>query len=125
MTNEVKLGRVAGLNVSAVPSAFIGLALLWVALSAVGVWLLGMSLGKAILGGLIAVGVHVFSELLHQLGHAWGARRTGHPMVGIRLWGVLSASVYPADEPALPAPVHITRALGGPEASLVVSVIAG
>jgi hypothetical protein len=102
-----------------------GLALLWAVLSVVGMWLLGMTVGKAILGGLIGVGLHVLGGLLHQMGHAWAARRTGHPMTGIRLWSVLEASVYPPDEPALPPSVHIRRALGGPEGSLVVSVVAG
>jgi hypothetical protein len=45
-------------------------------------------------------------------------------MVGVRFWGLLSTSLYPADEPALPADIHIRRALGGPITSLVCSVVA-
>src|SRR4051812_25626742 len=82
MPSEVKLGRLAGLSVSAVPSAFVGMVLLWIVLSAAGVWLLGIPPGKAIVGGLMAVGLHAFSGMMHQLGHAWGATRTGHPMTG-------------------------------------------
>jgi hypothetical protein len=45
-------------------------------------------------------------------------------MIGIRLWWLLSASVYPSDEGSLSAAVHIQRALGGPVASLLLTVIA-
>ncbi len=44
-------------------------------------------------------------------------------MTGIRLWLIFGASEYPADEPDLPASAHISRALGGPMISLVVSVV--
>ena len=53
------------------------------------------------------------------------ARSTGYPMTGLRFWTVLSASVYPADEPALPARVHLRRALGGPLASALLTVALG
>lgn len=39
--------------------------------------------------------------------------------------GLLAASRYPSDEPELPAEIHIRRALGGPIASLVVSLLSG
>jgi hypothetical protein len=47
-------------------------------------------------------------------------------MTGIRLgkWALLGTSLYPADEQALPAAVHIRRALGGPIGSLLVSLVA-
>ena len=122
MQNEIKLGRLGGLNLSTMPSAIIGSILLWALLTGVGVWLLGLMVGKALIGGLIALVLHWGSEIFHQFGHAWAARRTGHPMVGIRLWGVLSASVYPTDEPPLPGSVHVRRALGGPEFSLLASL---
>jgi hypothetical protein len=99
--------------------------LLWIVLSGIGVWLLSFPPATAIIGGLIGVFLHWLGEILHQLGHARAARRAGNPMTGIRLWWLLSASVYPPDEPPLPAEVHISRALGGPLASLVVSVVAG
>ena len=44
--------------------------------------------------------------------------------VGINLWGPLSSSIYPADEPPLPRSVHIRRALGGPLASLLLTLFA-
>ncbi len=125
MQNEIKLGKPAGLNLSMMPSVIISVILLWLVLSGIGVWLIGLPAGKALIGGLAAVALHWLSGFVHQLGHAWAARRSGHPMVGVRLWGLLGASVYPPDEPALPASVHIRRALGGPQFSLLLSLVAG
>src|SRR5258706_526147 len=78
-------------------------------------------------GGLLAVALHWLSEIVHHLGHAIAARRTGYPMSGIRLGflGVLTSSVYPRDEPELPPALHIQRALGGPLASLAIGLVAG
>ena len=78
-----------------------------------------------IVGGLIATLMHLTATLWHQLGHAIAARRTGHPMMGVRLWLLLGASVYPHDEGDLPAAVHIQRALGGPIANLVLTILVG
>ena len=122
---EYKLGRLAGLSLSARPSAVAGTIVLWAILVAIGAGPLGLLVGTAIVAGLAAVALHWASELLHQLGHAWAARRVGYPMFGVRAWGVLSASVYPPDEPALPGRIHIRRALGGPFASLLVTLVAG
>jgi hypothetical protein len=79
-----------------------------------------------LLGGLIVVILHWFSETVHQFGHAWAARRTRYPMTGIRFGtrAVLATSLYPPDEPPLPAMVHIRRALGGPIFSAWLSSIA-
>jgi len=46
-------------------------------------------------------------------------------MQGIRYYWVLAASRYPKDEPELPAQIHIQRALGGPIASALFTVIWG
>jgi hypothetical protein len=120
-----KLGRMAGLELSARSSALAGSVLLWAIFSAIGIGLLNASFAVALVASLIAVALHWVSEILHNLGHAWAARRTGYPMIGVQLWGILSMSVYPVDEPALPARVHIQRALGGPFGSLLVTVAAG
>jgi hypothetical protein len=73
------------------------------------------------------VGLHLVANLGHHFGHAWAAARTGYPMSGVLLgkWGLLGTSLYPTSEPALPARIHIRRALGGPLASLGLSLIAG
>jgi hypothetical protein len=121
--NEIKLGRFAGLELCAIPSAMVGSIVLWVVLSGVAIWL-GLSPLNVVIGGVMAVMLHWGCEFVHQLGHAWAARRVGYPMTGIRFWGVLSTSLYPPDEPPLPAALHIRRALGGPMASLLLSVAA-
>jgi hypothetical protein len=121
--NEIKLGQVASLKLSAIPSAVVGSMVLWVGLSGVAIVLLRLSLVSAVIGGLVAVALHWTFEVVHQFGHAWAARRMGYPMTGIRFWGVLSTSLYPPDEVSLPAAIHIRRALGGPAASLLSSAV--
>jgi hypothetical protein len=124
MAHAYQLGRIASLRLTADWSAIIGSLLLWVLLSGSAALGLGVSPAAAVVGGLVAVLLHWASDIVHQLGHARAARTTGHPMIGIRLWWVLSASIYPSDEGSLPAAVHIRRALGGPVASLLLTVIA-
>ncbi len=114
MRTSLRLGTLASLSLSASPSALLGSIVLWLALTGIAIGLLHFTTGEAIVAALAAVALHWFSETIHQLGHARAARRAGYPMVGIRYWGLLSMSIYPPDEPALPADVHIQRALGGP-----------
>lgn len=118
-----ELGRIAGLRITAKPSAIVGSLLLWATLAAIGA-ALGLAPATALAAGLAATALHWLSSLAHHLGHSWAARRTGYPMIGVRLWGVLGSSIYPRDEPALPAAVHMRRALGGPLASLLLTLVA-
>ncbi len=120
---EYQLGEIAGLRLSATSPALVGSLILWVALSVVGVLLLSLPAIDAIVAGLVAVAVHWVDDIAHQLGHSWAARRTGYPMTRLRLgmWGLFSTSLYPHDEPPLPAAIHIQRALGGPLASLLLT----
>jgi Zn-dependent protease len=120
----MSLGRLAGLQVTARPSAIVAAVAMAAGLSALAMFGLRLPAGQAIAAGLLAAALHWASEITHQLGHAWAARRTGYPMTGIRFWGPLGASVYPADEPELPARIHIRRALGGPLISLGVTLVA-
>ncbi|HYO50074.1 MAG TPA: hypothetical protein VEW94_09515, partial [Chloroflexia bacterium] len=122
-SNDISLGRIAGLSLSVAPSAWIGSLVLWVLLVAVGLLLLKLSLVEVVLLSLAGVLLHWISDVIHQFGHAWAARQTGHPMVGIRLWWLLTSSVYPPDEPQLPRSVHTRRALGGPITSLRVGAL--
>ncbi len=122
---ETMLGTLAGLRVTARRSALIGSIVLYVIV--IGLMMaFNIPIGSALLGGAIVVILHWFTEFVHQLGHAWAARRAGYPMIGIRCgtFGVLATSLYPPDEPALPAKVHLRRALGGPIFSAWLSVIA-
>ncbi len=122
---ETTLGTLAGLRVTARRSALIGSIVLYVIV--IGLMLaFNIPVGSALLGAVIVVALHWLSELVHQLGHAWAARRTGYPMIGIRCgtFGILGTSLYPPDEPPLPARVHLRRALGGPIFSAWLSAIA-
>jgi hypothetical protein len=121
---EYPLGTFGGLRLSASPSAVVGLLVLAAVLTLVGLLLLDLAAAQAVLFGLLGTLLHFLSELAHQFGHAWAARRTGYPMTGVRFWTIFGASLYPADEPALPAAVHIRRALGGPPVSLLLAVLA-
>ena len=121
---EYRIGRLAGLVLTAMSSVVSSSIALWAVLAALAALILQMPAGTAVLMGLAALILHWFSEFVHQLGHAVAARRTGHPMTGIRFWGLLSTALYPNDEPPLPADVHIRRALGGPIASLILSFFA-
>lgn len=118
------LGRIAGLNLTFSYTAIGGIFVMWVVFAGAGHYLFRAEFGPALLGGLIASMLHTCSEIFHQLGHAAAAGATGHPMTGIKLWWMLGSSVYPSDEPQLAATVHIRRALGGPSASALLTLLA-
>jgi hypothetical protein len=121
--SRIRLGRLGGLSLSADLSAVLVSLLMWVLFSAVVLFALNRSLLVAIVSGLIAVLLHWVAVVWHQLGHARAAHSTGHPMVGINMWGPLSSSLYPDDEGPLPRAIHVRRALGGPIASCVLSIV--
>jgi hypothetical protein len=91
----------------------------WIAATALSIWLLQLRFLQATLTGLLICLLHWVAVFTHHLGHALAARGVGAPMVGVRLWGWLGESLYPPDEPALPASAHIRRALGGPLVSVL------
>jgi hypothetical protein len=115
----IQLGKVAGLKITAYRTAFYGFAILWAVVVVAAMLLLEAPPGEALIGGLILTMLHYFSELWHQLGHAWAARWVGYPMIGVRYWWILGQSIYPNNEPELPGSTHIRRALGGPAASFL------
>lgn len=122
---SIDVGKIAGLRVTAFPNALMGFVGMWIILAVIAMVLPLLPPAHAIAGALIATLLHFFSEFWHQLGHAWAARRVGYPMIGVRFWWILGASIYPKDEPELPGSVHIRRALGGPIASFFLTVVAG
>lgn len=124
MTDPITLGQIAGLRLSARPSAIFGSLLLWGLFSALG-WALFAQPGVALLFGLACTVLHWLSDLVHHLGHARAARQTGYPMIGVRAWFIFGQSLYPQDEPPLPGRIHIRRALGGPIASILLGCLAG
>lgn len=125
MNKKYLLGKLFGLEFGFYGSAVIATLLLWLILSLGAWWLLELTIGTAVFVGFMATLLHWIGEIAHQLGHAWVARRVGYPMRGIRLWWVLSAGLYPRDEPPLPARIHIRRALGGPPTSLLLGLVGG
>ena len=122
---NIRLGKLAGLEFTAGPSAIAGSLALWAILGGLGYFWLRLTPGQAVVGGLLGAALHWLGEVVHQLGHGWAARLTGHPMQGVRFWTVLGFSIYPAGEGELPGPVHVRRALGGPFVSLIASLVAG
>jgi hypothetical protein len=124
MADAFRLGQIADLKLSARPSAIPGSLLLWALFFVLG-WAVFASPTRALTFGLLCAIFHWLSELVHNLGHAWSARRTGYPMNGVRFWFIFAQSLYPADEPALPGRIHIRRALGGPATSLLLGCLTG
>lgn len=127
MNKEFKVGKLLGLSLSIVPSFFLGSVFLWLVFAAVALWVLQLPLAQAVIGGLIATLFYWVSYLVHHLGHAYAAHRTGYPMSGIRVgnYFIFGTSLYPQDEGALPAAVHIRRALGGPAGSFLFALVSG
>ena len=118
-------GEMDGLHLQIEKSAWVSFSAMWVILSVIGKIRLRWTWPLAVLFGLAATLLHLISEIWHQLGHAQAAGLTGFPMRAIRLWGLLSTSVYPENEPSLSADIHLQRALGGPIASTGLSLVAG
>lgn len=125
MNKSTSLGTYFGLQFSVLPSAVLAAGGLWIILAGVGFWGLDLPFWQAVGGGLVAVLLHGVGEVWHQFGHALAARRVGYPMQGIEFWWIFGRSVYPANEPELPARVHVHRALGGAPASLILTLVAG
>jgi hypothetical protein len=124
--SNFKMGRLFGLQLSVTPLALVGTLILWLAVALLARWLLDLPLVQAVAMGFVGALLWWLSDVFHHLGHAYAARTTGYPMVGIEFgqFAVFCRSVYPPDEPELPAQVHIRRALGGPIASFVLGVVA-
>lgn len=125
MAQRYNLGRIGKLNITAGPSAGVGFLILWPLFSLLGLKLFRLRPGAALAGGFLAAMLHFASELLHQFGHARAAERTGYPMEGVNLWGVLGTSIYPTDEPELSPEIHVERALGGPRTSAALAAAGG
>lgn len=125
---QFRLGTVAGTEIVVLPIALVVSLILWIIFAIIAFTFLNLSLGLAIVLGLMVMLLHWGSELMHHLGHVFAARRTGHPMQAIKIGGIqgyLALSSYPADEPALPDSIHVRRAVGGPIASFAFLVVFG
>jgi hypothetical protein len=125
VNKKFSLGQMAGLWVYARMNVFLGMLVLWGVFSAVVYFVLAFTPMASLAMGLAGVFLHYAFEFWHQYCHAWAARHTGYPMDGLLYTMMFAVSLYPKDEPALPAEVHIRRALGGPIGSLALGVFGG
>jgi hypothetical protein len=118
--------HVYGLELVLTAPMLTGSLALWAVFGLLATALLSLSPVQTILFGLLAMALHWFSALVHHLGHAWMARRAGHPMRRIQtVFGLLLTSIYPRDEGELPPAIHIRRALGGPIFSAGLALVGG
>lgn len=114
-----------GLTVEITTTALIGSLILLAAFTGTALALFQLSVIEAVIWAVLAVLLYWVSEYVHQYGHYMAGKRVGYPMTGVRLWWVFGASVYPPDEPTLPAALHIQRALGGAPVSIIVGAVFG
>ncbi len=119
------LGTVFEIEIWFTLSSLLLSGVLWLLFITIAVIWLKLSFGTAIVAGFTAVILHWLGDLLHHLGHGWAAQRVGYPMQKVVSWMILFSSRYPKDEPPLQAKIHIRRALGGPTASLFITLISG
>ncbi|MCB8944150.1 MAG: hypothetical protein H6658_10385 [Ardenticatenaceae bacterium] len=125
MNRTIRLGQLAGLKVMMKGNVVVGWLLVWLVFTGGALWGLKLSGGTAVLVALLASILHFLFELWHCLSHSVAARRTGYPMSAIMYRWVLGGTLYPRDEPELPAAVHIKRAIGGPIGSLLLALLLG
>lgn len=123
--NSIKINNVFGLKLIIHPSAIICSILLELFLIFAGIQWLSLTVLDSVVGACVAIVLYWIASLGHHYGHAIAAKRTGYAMSAIRPWMLLGKSLYPKDEPDLPAEIHIQRALGGPVFSLTLSAVAG
>jgi len=125
MSGEIKLGRIGNLTVSAKPSALISTLLVWLLFSAFWDCRAWHIVSQSILGRSDRMRLlHVAADILHQVGPCLGCAANWLPMNRHPNVGPAQRLRVPPDEPALPATVHIRRALGGPMGSLLASILA-
>lgn len=127
---EVKQGmqictvaKIKDFTVTTEPTVPMSLTVLFVLLAFLSSALFDLDTNTALPLAFLAVMLHVVATTLHHVGHMIASRRTGYPMSGIHFNYVLARSLYPRNEPDLPAQVHIHRALGGPMMSTLVAIV--
>jgi len=125
LNKKFSLGQIAGLWVYVRINVFLGVLILWGAFSGLVYFALKLTPMASLAMGLGAVFLHYAFEFWHQYSHAAAAHRTGYPMEGVLYTWVLAMSLYPRNEPELPAEVHIRRAIGGPLGSLALGLFGG
>jgi Zn-dependent protease/CBS domain-containing protein len=122
MNGNIRLGRVGGVEVRINWS--------WLVIFALIVWSLadgvfpsqnpGLSNGVHLAMAIVAALLFFASLLLHELGHAWQARREGLEIDGITLWLFGGVSQFKSRFPSAGAEFRI--AVAGPSVSLILGV---
>ena len=122
---SIHLGKLFGLQIGILPLAFVGTLTLWIVFTVIARSGFNIPFSESLLMGFIATLLHWTFELVHSLGHAYAAKRTGYPMTGITFGtlAIFAITRYPKDEPELPPSIHIRRALGGPIINGLLSII--
>ena len=113
IVQKIPLGTWLGLKITISPFGIISFLLAIPLLAWLAAQLLALTLGEAMIAGVLSAIVMFAFEFVHQWGHAWAAKSVGYPMTGIHWHSWFSSGLYPTDEPPLPPSVHIRRALGG------------
>ena len=123
LSGNISLGRIGGVEVRINWS--------WLVIFALIVWTLadgvfpstnpGLSGNTHLAMAIVAALLFVVSILLHELGHAWVARREGLEVDGITLWLFGGVSQFKGGFPSAGAEFRI--AIAGPLVSLVLGVV--
>lgn len=119
----IEIIRRPSMRVNARADAIYSFLIVWLLLALSARQFLDYGWGGALLAGLLATVIHWLSEVWHHLGHWLAGKRLGYPMNGLTFVYAFALGRYPKDEPALPAEIHIQRALGGPIASLLLAAL--
>jgi hypothetical protein len=119
----IVIGPVFGLRTTLMPLFWLSYLVLAALAACLALVLVHLTLGMAILAGVLSALLFLVCEWLHQFGHSLAARQVGHPMIGIHFFNLFSAGEYPSDERPLPPRVHIRRALGGFWVNIVIGLL--
>ncbi|MCA9915306.1 MAG: hypothetical protein KC496_18260, partial [Anaerolineae bacterium] len=72
---------------------------------------------------MAAAAFHFVLQAIHLIGHAVAASTTGYQMSRMWFLYAFAMTLYPRDEPTIPARLHIRRSLGGPIAFGIALII--
>lgn len=72
---------------------------------------------------MAAAAFHFVLQSVHLIGHAVAAWTTGYQMSRMWFLYAFAMTLYPRDEPTIPARLHIRRSLGGPIAFGIALII--
>ncbi|MGJ3239353.1 MAG: hypothetical protein ACFE0Q_11655 [Anaerolineae bacterium] len=106
-------------------SAQLGVIIMLVICTALALYFTDLTLLDSLVAGVLATLIFWLSDLVHQYGHFFIAKRIGKPSTGLTLWWVLGSTTYPRDEGRLTPQTHIKRASGGPIASVLFVLLWG